>query len=167
MNVENMLKLADHLDSLPDYRFNIRYWFSYANLHTVEDSNPIIKYDPIEVVTDGEIYIKQSECGTAACVAGWAMALANDGVAVSNTQFGRNGTEAITVARGFLDLTPYEGDQLFYWDEFSIYNKYSEELGIKKNRWEEIEPESVTANDVATALRLLVNGQFEFTEEDY
>lgn len=169
MNVDNMLRLADELESLPDYRFNIRFWFSSADLKPLDDGTISVQYSPIDHKEDGRIFIKKSECGTAACVAGWAMVLAGDGVAVSKnlvySQYAASG--AVTIAREFLGLTHYEADQLFYWDEFSIYNKYSEELGLKKDRWEEIDPSSITASDVAAALRLLVNGTFKFTEEDY
>lgn len=60
MNIENILKLRDFIDSLPAKRFDINVW---AN--TLADNPEVINYD----ATSDEVL---HNCGTCACIGGWA-----------------------------------------------------------------------------------------------
>lgn len=62
MNRPRLQILADHLRSLPDERFDMANWFSK------EGEN-----DTLRALASPGAFVH--ECGTAACVAGWAVAL--------------------------------------------------------------------------------------------
>ena len=69
MNVENMLRLADHLDVVPDANFRMEEWFSQKlpeGLYTT-----LFSADVEATAAD----MLKPECGTAACVAGHGMLL--------------------------------------------------------------------------------------------
>lgn len=73
MNRERLTILRDHLASLPDRQFDI---------------------------TD---YVQEKDCGTVACVAGWA-----------NILFKSRDQQSVTAARKRLDLTADQSSKLFY-----------------------------------------------------
>lgn len=99
MNRERIQILRDHLASLPDDRFDIRFWFTDDQGEPHTDIHRSV-FDPKEVV---------NECGTAACIGGWAFALFMSEVFVDNENF-------IDQLASLMALTVEEAGELFMPD---------------------------------------------------
>lgn len=119
MKKENMLKLADFLDNLPEFRFDIGYW--------------IAEYDEnLDDYCNGHI-IDLEDCNTAGCIAGWACALMNDNSYEVEFDHYTEEYEYQSVedeAAYFLGLESYEARRLFIPNENSVWAKYAEDYGI-------------------------------------
>lgn len=109
MNKEKMLELADFIESIPPKRFNISMWAS--EMHGAN-------YD----------FYKSSQildvnlCKTAGCIAGWAMALENDGVArIPEIKLPDDAKLMVLSGAEILGLEFHEATRLFYVDEQSIW----------------------------------------------
>lgn len=170
-----MLKLADLLEILPSERFNMDYWFSYVS----EDDFGKPAYE-------SSYNVALNDCGTAGCVAGWTMALANDGVydfeAGRQSQDGTNWlyfSDMEDMAANYLGLTHFEAQQLFHaGSDYNLWVKYGTELGVgSKVRKYYDEDDNVTYQrildteqiDPAVAsvlLRGLVDGRFKFDKAE-
>lgn len=66
MNRERITQLRDVLAELPPERFNIRYW---ATDRATGRPHPILS------TFEADFSIVKHDCGTAACIAGWALTL--------------------------------------------------------------------------------------------
>lgn len=112
MNVENMLKLADFLDNLPEKKFDMRQWFA----ERVEDKGLGGLRKRIDHFNVG------NECGTTACIAGWAATLAVPDLKDRSQRFSIEGE-----ARRWLGLTIEQSCWLFFgcWSK----NKVGPEIG--------------------------------------
>lgn len=164
MNTGNMLKLADFLENLPDYRFNISYWFSEANIHYFDDGEQMVSYDPIDDFFPdayGDSTVASIEnCNTSACVAGWASILANDGRFKSEYSY-----DAKEIAKEFLGLNTDQANQIFFWDRSTLWYKYRTELGVDlvgDDDYPSVYEDSIKPIAVAKLLRGLVYGEFHF-----
>lgn len=104
MNVERITQLADFIEKLPPKRFEISTWAS-----PVDDHSKSLK-------TVGEL---KHNCGTCACIGGWAEALFNP----DDHAFNMSGDSALLIenARQLLDLDDETADALFMpsasWDQ--------------------------------------------------
>ena len=125
MNVQIMSRLADFIDNLKPNRFNMEYWISEYNPEVDNDTGGFIAGDIVDI----------SECNTAACVAGWTVALFNGGkfdhldymhdpktayIGV-NMELDKWSGLPFSFARKILDLTEAQAKRLFYCDKNSIY----------------------------------------------
>ena len=104
LNVENAEKLLDHLRLAPDDKFDMGKWLGHNGTAT----------DRIGDVIGCEMeHIYEFGCGTSACLAGHAVAVAaHDGW--------RYGTRVAYAARDWLGLSGADADLLFYgnWNQF-------------------------------------------------
>ena len=138
MNTERMMMLADLLDSLPEEKFNIAYWVSNV------DSNDI---DEPEDYIDLSVY----NCNSAACIAGWAVALKND-LNAGSVYCGDIEKDAAE----YLELTNQERYRLFYYGIDTVWGDYAETLGCESPF-----EHSVTNKMAATAVRNIAQGKWE------
>jgi deoxyribodipyrimidine photolyase-like uncharacterized protein len=99
MHVEKILKLADFLETVPDERFNMNYFFRGTD------------HDYRYIIENG------GSCGTAACVAGWAsIRFKEEALSLLTPTLGLE-----TAVKQILDLTWGEVDRLFYGGEARRY----------------------------------------------
>ena len=170
-----MLKLADLLEILPSERFNMDYWFSYVS----EDDFGKPTYE-------SSYNVALNNCGTAGCVAGWTMALANDGVydfeAVREVQDGMNWlyfSDMEDMAANHLGLTHFEAQQLFHAsNDSNLWVKYGKELGLdsKVHKYYDdydivtyqqiVNTEEIDPAVASVLLRGLVDGRFKFDKAE-
>jgi hypothetical protein len=166
MNREKMHKLALFLEDLESSRFNIGYWVSQSLSY--DDDESLSYGDEIEF-TDGEV-LDVNLCGTAGCIAGWAVALENNGrIAVMegyddddeykwhnfcghcyekhfDTQCPK-GYVTIdiayveTVARNILGLTTEEARRLFIPDQNSIWEEHAADYDLNNNGFTNFYPD--------------------------
>lgn len=129
MNSEKIIALADFLDTLPRYRFNMRNWASrfdndeYLRVEKFYNENRE-KYGNL----GEDVFIQSNEsffglndsldinvCNTAGCIAGWAIAMDSSGSAIINGPFTPYDAEII-VMRGAvsLGLSYIQANRLFY-----------------------------------------------------
>jgi hypothetical protein len=175
MNKAFMLKLADLLEILPSERFNMDYWFSYVS----EDDFGKPTYE-------SSYNVALNNCGTAGCVAGWTMALANDGVydfeAVREVQDGMNWlyfSDMEDMAANHLGLTHFEAQQLFHAsNDSNLWVKYGKELGLdsKVHKYYDdydivtyqqiVNTEEIDPAVASVLLRGLVDGRFKFDKAE-
>ena len=92
LNIERLTILRDHIAQLPPSRFNMETWAS----------TPGTDRGPFDI-TAGDV---KHDCGTCACIGGWADALFQPEDAPINS-LPRHSTEEL------LGLTAEQGDELF------------------------------------------------------
>jgi len=140
MNKERMLLLAELLETIKPHKFNIETWVSVydeeCNWHSSPDYVDLSAYN----------------CNSAACVAGWAVAMMND-LTVDQLHCRTVEDEATE----YLGLTVREAHHLFYYGSDSIYHQHRSELGILED-----EPltKAVTAKHAAMTIRKVVEGEW-------
>jgi hypothetical protein len=109
MNVERLLKLADHIEALPPEKFEMGDYFCRL-VFDVDDPSKVVGRADEEQVTREFL---NEECGTAACIAGhavhlfggdedWECVTANSGWATHD------------VASGLLGLSHTQASYLFF-----------------------------------------------------
>ena len=130
INRENMMKLALHLEDIDKSRFNMNYWVSSYQ-------------DEYQEHMEGE-RLDINDCGTAGCIAGWAVALANNGKfnAIDADEY--EGLELDDeelllgdvrhYAAEWLGLTMSQADQLFYFGEDSVWKRYMDDYDLDTYR---------------------------------
>lgn len=138
MNKERMILLADLLDSIKPEKFNITYWTSDYN----PDEDQHYFQDDI---ADLSVY----NCNSAACIAGWAVAMKND-LQVNDVRI----DHIEEIAKNYLDLSHEESQRLFYYGSASVWSDYGEQLGLYEN-------EKLTGSQAAIALREIAAGNWE------
>jgi hypothetical protein len=109
MNIENLTKLAEVLESdeAQDH-FNLRHWIHHNGEHDIDADMPV------------GAAIK--DCGTVACIAGWAAVLANPDKPWGEF-FGAKRKAAL-----WLDLEWHVEDELFTPEVDKLIMKYGHEL---------------------------------------
>lgn len=167
MNRENMMKLALHLEDVDKTRFNMNYWVSSYQ-------------DDFQEHMEGE-RLDINDCGTAGCIAGWAVALANNGkVDVVDADIDEDlvlDQNEILLgdvrhhAAEWLGLPLYQADQLFYFDEDSVWNRYSNDYDLKthpsigNNKQRCVDADGVHPKYAADMLYRILSGEDVFTEK--
>lgn len=140
MNKERMLLLAELLETIKPHKFNLETWVSVydeeCNWHSSPDYVDLSAYN----------------CNSAACVAGWAVAMKND-LTVDDLQCRTVEEEAIE----YLGLNYREAQHLFYYGSDSIYEQHRSELGILEGEPLAI---AVTAKHAAMTIRKVVDGEW-------
>lgn len=185
MNKQKILELADFIESIPDSRFNMNHFSSVYD--PVDEDDPINTNDFRSFV-----HLDYNECNTAGCIAGWTLALENNGRVdigfVSNPYM----ADSIAIRAGhYLGLSYDETEQLFFpnnqgsiWkrylcryynllDEDSKYHIHRKYDGANTENY--LEQYSFFANDsfdltnirisnfcAAYVLRMIANDQFVF-----
>jgi len=173
MNKERMLLLADLLDSLKPVKFNMSDWFStfegYIYDSTNQGEDPSDR-DNLEFTTNNYQQMNGYDCNSAACIAGWAVVMKHD-FALDRPE------EETIVGNGFrsdlshmpilieaceyLGLTERQGLDLFTKDEFSVWDRHAEDLGLGETdnyeRYESVELEDITPKIAAKLVRMVAN----------
>lgn len=162
MRKDRILALAQFLENLPEVKFNMNHFFSIYD-------------DEQECVRDTigqDFFIKSAnECGTAGCIAGWAIFVMSTEMETAQDGRIKNEIESILLsdtiwrtssskASKYLGISPAVGEKLFYADSGSFWDKYSEYLDIEGSGrfidWDSIKP-----SDAAVILRMLANDEIE------
>lgn len=183
MNVENMLKLADFLESLPaPEHFNMDYWVSKFENHELLLGKQIVHHEALEAFQVKVSFDIVGECNTAGCIAGWAAiydAKYNDNwdIKTDELDYGHYLEEDFDYeifASNWLGLNTCDAHRLFFpSNKDSVWNKYSSEFGnsyIKDIEYEDIfytsiDTKSITNKDAAYMLRNLALGNFNFATD--
>ena len=98
MHVSRMEALAAYLEVMPKHRFDLRGWFHWGKRKTAQNGSP-------------RTY---AECGTAACIGGYAALLADPSSVLGQTSFApMNVHRVFTTAQDWLDLSYGEATYLF------------------------------------------------------
>ena len=100
MNIENLLKVREHMSNLPESRIDMKYCWTFVD--------GISKFNTYGAT----ISFFKEDCGTAGCIAGYACLLGGTfgiGDPIDRTWYG--------YAKEWLGLTPCQADKLFY-----VYN---------------------------------------------
>lgn len=147
-----MTKLALFLEDLPSERFNIEYWFS-----SVEN----------EIATDE---LDLNDCGTAGCIAGWALCLRNNGYVAAIDDYyedeSDDDVDAVMLehvrdeAADWLGLTFYQADRLFFPDGFSVWSRYKDDYGLE-NYGDSTWMKNIHPKHAADMLYRILNGEVE------
>lgn len=172
MNVNNMLELANFLESIPSPEmFNMSYWVSSIDYRDSELGNPIVHYtglDPEDVYIGFDMI---EECGTAGCIAGWACiynARNNPYSPEVDHGYFHGYVSFEGYAAEFLGLNPAEASWLFYTNSWhvgdnNVWMKYASEFENSFiNDENQITAELITNKDAAYMLRGLALGKFNF-----
>jgi hypothetical protein len=145
MNKERMYLLAELLETIPPAKFKLTSW--------------TCDYDAEEHLYDVQEFsatLSAYDCGTAGCIAGWAVAMKND---LSINQYKLTSFER--EAGEYLGLTPEEGRALFYYNSNSVWHHYRNAFGFD-DAWDY--DDVVEAKHAAYALRMLADGEWSFEE---
>lgn len=110
MNVERITQLRDFLQALPDEKFNMSSLFKPADVETYRELAP----------TTATEFVHQ--CGTAACIAGWAITLFDPFAQLPAANSG--------LAEELLDLTSDEGFELFVPEGYHNADRFSRTAAI-------------------------------------
>ena len=163
MNRENMTKLALFLEDLPSERFNIEHWVSGVCYY----ENTVVYH------SDDNHKLSINDCGTAGCVAGWALCLKNQGNVeiIDDDWYFENdeGPEDYQVnvvdiryeAAKWLGIPVSECDRLFQPDRYSLWYQYKEDYGLESISENNIWISDIHPNDAADMLYRLLIGDVE------
>ena len=146
MNSEKFLQLADVLENLPEYRFHINRWSSvFDNARFYEDSKEVDEsISETLLYSNNECYYWGNDdildinvCNTAGCIAGWAIALDNNGVAKFPVIREVHDANTITFRGAMsLGLTMRQAKSLFFTSsEKSIWNSHLDDYYIFLDEW--------------------------------
>lgn len=144
MNKERILALADRIEASSPGEFNMQDWFEvnpkllYGWWGTVGVSSRLaISYVEVDTID----LLLEKECGTTACVAGFAILLYPQEAKDIILSSGRYSLHVERIAAQILDLSTYRADELFR------YNPHYGSKDLKK----------VTKFEIAEHLRWLAN----------
>jgi len=155
MNVDNMIKLAELIESLPEKKFNMTYWTSEIQGFT-HDGN-VTHYANNDKI---DYY----DCTTAGCIAGWAIALKNN--LRAETLIANSSDNIATIkseASDFLGLTVQEGNNLFLMESSSIWfdHAFIDFDIFHEDNGSGIDPDSITNKMAAEVLRKIISGEVD------
>jgi hypothetical protein len=152
MNKEKVLKLASFLESLDGERFDISSWATIPNYSGA--SSPVKRFIDY---TDSK-----GTCGTTACLAGWATYLSYEegNIDPEDSEYNFN---YLSLACDWLGLDYNASELLFYVDEGSVWDVYSEEYGFRYSHPDDedclpMDSQSITNADAASILRRIASG---------
>lgn len=149
-----MTKLALFLEDLPSERFNINYWISSVD----------------EEIESDELSL--NDCGTAGCIAGWALCLRNNGYVAIVDEYGYDSMDDTDVdgvlaqnirdeAAKWLGLTEFQADKLFYPDGFSVWSNYRDDYGLELTNPNGDWVKGIHPKHAADMLYRLLDGEIE------
>lgn len=154
MNRENILKLALVLEDLTDDRFDINHWVSEN--HTCSESD----------------VLSISDCGTAGCVAGWALAVKHNGIVELYDEdhyefiedrlhdYSYSPADVPGVAAEWLGLPKSFADKIFFPDAFSLWHRYKDDYQIES--WNNSQYyNNIHPKHAADILHRILNGEFD------
>lgn len=144
MNKENLLKVAEYIENAPKDQFHMGAWFGQYEREINSDGydDDIFWSDAsdfylnsVEDYTDKAID-KQLNCGTTACIAGWAATAFYyedkeeyyDFCSQYDHDMGYSYVE--TFAKRYLELTEQEAQCLFFCNAGSIWYSVKDEYGF-------------------------------------
>ena len=165
MNKVIIRQLAEVLDNLEIQRFNMSYWISSVERavtssdidwtdEDINDKYPVsMLYDYSYAIAGDDMEIDIYKCHTAGCLAGWANALVSNLSCVIQAS-----SDIVYNANLALGLTEHEGDQLYYNHHNSIWDRYSEQLGLESH----VRLEDIDNKIAAKALQMIADGEIEF-----
>ena len=160
MNHTKMLELANFMENLEAERFNMGYWVSYFDYD---------EYNLKNVYEENEV-LDINDCNTASCIAGWVVALENNG-AVDITEVSDEPYDydfgVKNYARMVLGLKESEADRLFLFNLGSVWFDYRKDYDLTEyyqylqdeNTLYAINEEEIKPKHVADMLRRIVKGE--------
>jgi len=186
MNKERMLLLADLLDNLKPVKFNMSDWFStyegnvydYENIGYVHDDSIIgdspSDRDNLEFTTNNYQQMNGYDCNSAACIAGWAVVMKHDFALdrpEEETIIG-NGFRSdfshmpiLIEACEYLGLTNKQGIDLFTKDDYSVWDRNAESLGLDQTDnylySDSVRLDDITPKIAAKLIRMVANGEVQ------
>ena len=157
MNVDNMTKLADLLERLPEKKFNMEYWTS----EIVGDShNGNVAY-----YNHNNGNIDYYDCNTAGCIAGWTIALKNN-----LRSFDVPIHSVVTLkeeACEFLGLSYEQGDALFLMGEDTVwYDIHFSNFDIFYDDDGKLTADFITNDMAVKVLRNIISGEVDLDNLD-
>jgi hypothetical protein len=166
MNVERIEKLAELLYSaVPEANFHMSKWFGRYDIDKYKESN-VMDFDSEMPSIYSDNFIAY-ECGTTCCIAGWAIAMANDFKPLNLVD---TKDSFSSLAASYLEINKDQSYYIFYSDDSSVWNDVF-------NDYEEIEwdPDmcwyvGITPKIASDVLYRIANGdikKFNEMEENY
>lgn len=159
MYPDRMIELAQFLDDLEPRKFNMVYWYSYDNGGWYSEI-------PTQLI-DG------NECGTAACIAGWAVLFSNNMILdrnYENTVVLESNDDGVRLpimkeAAEYFGLSIGEAMRLFTNTTLSPWNKYQNDFGFDEEDLEYVQTggdpmEVISNSQAANMLRKVANGEW-------
>lgn len=155
MNRENILKLALVLEDLTDDRFDINHWVSEN--HSCSESD----------------VLDLTDCGTAGCVAGWALAIKHngkvelyDGYEDDILELGLDKPHYIVsdvpcVAAEWLGLPRAFADKIFFPDYQSLWHRYKDDYQLKSSSNHCDYYNKIHPKHAADILHRILSGEFD------
>lgn len=143
INVANILKIRSQILASPQA-------FSMSDF--IDDSEVVEAAEDAELELTGhdvvEMLIKEPDCGTTACIAGWAITLAHHGDPEAYPVFrGMQASSYVRAGMDYMKLDPWTALELFYAAKRN-------EDGETVTKWN---LDSITAEEAAEALRHLAD----------
>ena len=160
MNHTKMLELANFMENLEAERFNMGYWVSYFDYD---------EYNLKNVYEENEV-LDINDCNTAGCIAGWVVALENNG-AVDITEVSDEPYDYDFGVKNYalmvLGLKESEADRLFLFNLGSVWFDYRKDYDLTEyyqylqdeNTLYAINEEEIKPKHVADMLRRIVSGE--------
>jgi hypothetical protein len=160
MNKERMFLLADLLDAIKPMKFNMNDWFS---VYVGGDED----YDGARFNTTTVQVMNGYDCDSAACIAGWAVAMKHDmnvnrphsRVTDGNYNGDYSHLPVLVEAEDYLGLSRGQSANLFTDqsnDEDWIFHQHREELGLD----EHFDMSDITHKMAAKVVRNVASGEW-------
>ena len=161
MNVDNMTKLADLLERLPEEKFNMTHWsseFKYIDGHSEKNKKKYVQSQ----------YIDYYDCNTAGCIAGWAIALKNNLRSEMPNAGNIGNIEVIKYeACQFLGLSESQGENLFLMGLSTVwYDVQFHDFDIFYDSEHEVTSDLITNKMAAKVLRKVISGEVDLDNLD-
>lgn len=144
MNKENMLELADFLETIDGEQFNMYHWLLVNRLL----DNPSKEFNPYD-------------CNTVGCIAGWAALLENN-LKLTNLET----SDVSVIAKNWLGLTAIEAYNLFHTPKNSVWYFYLDDINCDYS-YNDIEEgyEDISNLDAAYVIRKVANKEIDINLE--
>lgn len=164
MNKERMLKLADAIENADKSQFHLGSWFGQRSIENDEWSD-MVSYRG-EVGQYFSQFPNEMQCGTTACIAGWAVAMKFNFDPKAYVE-----TTVEDVAAEYLEINKGQAFRLFFANQNSVWADHQDEYGyrvVEKDIEDDdciveydIEPREwdVTNKDAAHLLRRIAKGE--------
>ena len=159
MNDTKMLELANFMENLESDRFHMAHWISYIDYD--ENNVPLYEMNSTLDIND---------CNTAGCIAGWVLALQNNGLVDTFNVYDDDYQQSVqTDAAYILKLSEKESNRLFLFGSDSVWFEHREDYGFSEHYNEgnldglerpyAISEEEISTKHVADMLRRIIKGE--------